>query len=270
MNDLLRFRVKEDSKVNLDEWDPDDTRPFSDDKEQGRDRLQHLCSLLRDLQEVLYAERKHKVLIVLQGMDTAGKDGVIKSVFKEVNPQGLVIKSFGVPSEEELSRDYLWRIHKNAPEKGKITIFNRSHYEDVLVVRVNGLISHETWKKRYVQIRDFERTLHEEGATILKFFLHIDKKEQKERIQKRLDDPEKNWKFNPGDLKARALWREYMKAYEDAISNTSAPWAPWHIIPANNKWRRDLIVASLIADALDQLNMKYPKLDFDPKGVVID
>lgn len=270
MNQLLRYRIEQGSRIKLDEWDPNDTRPFSDDKQEGRDRLNHLCSLLRDLQEVLFAERKHKVLVVLQGMDTSGKDGTIKSVFKEVNPQGLIVKSYKVPSEEELSHDYLWRIHQYAPENGKITIFNRSHYEDVLVVRVHGIVSHETCKKRYAQIRDFERMLHEEGALILKFFLHIDKEEQKERFQKRLDNPEKNWKFNLGDLKERALWPDYMKAYEDAISNTSTPWAPWHIIPSNNKWRRDLIIASLIVDALESLDMKYPKTDFNPKEIVID
>lgn len=269
MKELLRYRVDPDSKVNLEEWDPKDARAFSDDKEEGRERLHHICNRLCDLQEVLYAERKHKVLIVLQGMDTAGKDGTIKSVFKEVNPQGLVIKSFKVPSDEELSHDYLWRIHKYAPEKGKITIFNRSHYEDVLVVRVHKIVSLETCKKRYAQINEFERMLHEEGATILKFFLHIDKEEQKERLQKRLDNPDKNWKFNPGDLKERSLWPEYMKAYEDAISHTSSPWAPWHIIPSNTKWRRDIIVAGLIVDALENLDMKYPAADFNPGDIVI-
>jgi PPK2 family polyphosphate:nucleotide phosphotransferase len=270
MKELLKYRIEPGSRIKLDELDPNDTRAFSDDKQEGRDLLHRLCIRLGELQEVLYAERKHKVLIVLQGMDTAGKDGVIKSVFKEVNPQGLFIKSFKVPSEEELSHDYLWRIHHFAPEKGKITIFNRSHYEDVLVVRVHGIVSPETCKKRYAQINDFERMLYEEGVTILKFFLHIDKDEQRQRLQKRLDDPEKNWKFNPGDLKERALWREYMKAYEDAISHTSAPHAPWHIIPSNAKWRRDLIVSSLIAGALERLNMKFPKPDFNPGDITID
>jgi PPK2 family polyphosphate:nucleotide phosphotransferase len=219
---------------------------------------------------VLYAEHKHKVLVVLQAMDTGGKDGVISHVFEGVNPQGVRVASFKVPSEEELSHDYLWRIHQQVPGKGELVIFNRSHYEDVLVVRVHNLAPEAVWSRRYEQINHFEKMLADEGTLILKFFLHISKDEQKERLQARLDEPDKRWKFRIGDLKERALWQEYTQAYEDVLSKTSTHWAPWYVVPANRKWYRDLVIGTVLVDALKNLHMKYPQPEEDLDQVKID
>jgi PPK2 family polyphosphate:nucleotide phosphotransferase len=192
-------------------------------------------------------------------MDTGGKDGTIRHVFEGVNPSGVRVASFKVPTNEELDHDYLWRVHKQTPGKGEIVIFNRSHYEDVLVVRVHKLVPKSVWSKRYAQINDFERMLVEEGTTILKFFLHIDKEEQKSRLQARLDTPNKQWKFSVGDLAERKLWPEYLEAYQDAISSTSSEWAPWYIVPANRKWYRNLVIANIIIQTLTNLKMYYPE-----------
>jgi PPK2 family polyphosphate:nucleotide phosphotransferase len=256
---MERYRVVPGSLVNLDEWDPDDDKAYDGDKEDANQRLEELNDELEAMQELLYAEHKHKLLVVLQATDTGGKDGTIRHVFEGVNPQGVRVASFKVPTAEELDHDYLWRAHRQVPGKGEIVIFNRSHYEDVLIVRVHNLVSPEVWGRRYAQINDFERILSEEGTSILKFFLHIDKDEQKERLQARLDEREKRWKFNVADLKERELWSDYQKAYEDMLSKTSTKWAPWYIIPANHKWYRNLVVASLIVSTLKSLDMKYPE-----------
>ena len=265
-----RYRVKPGSRVDLSEWDPSDKGAFPEGKNEGRKRLLGLNQRLEELQELLYAEHKHKVLIVLQAMDTGGKDGTIRHVFEGVNPQGVRVASFKKPTPEELDHDFLWRVHKQVPAKGEIVIFNRSHYEDVLVVRVHNLAPKEVWSKRYDHINGFERTLVDEGTTILKFFLYIDLDEQKERLQARLDEPNKRWKFNPDDLEDRKLWPKYVKAYEETISKTSTSWAPWHIIPANRKWYRNLVVGTVVIEALEDLNMRHPEPQFDPADIRIE
>jgi len=254
----------------LSEWDPNDKSGFPNGKDEGRERLLELNQELEELQELLYAEHKHKMLIVLQAMDAGGKDGTIRHVFEGVNPQGVRVAGFKKPSAEEMAHDYLWRVHAHTPGKGEIVIFNRSHYEDVLVVRVHNLAPKEVWSRRYDHINDFERLLADEGTTILKFFLRIDLDEQKERFQARLDEPRKHWKFNPNDLKERKLWPDYIEAYEDAISKTSTDWAPWYVVPANRKWYRNIVIGSAIVETLKGLNMRHPEPDFDPADIVIE
>jgi len=265
---MKQYQVKPDTKVNLSKWDPNDKGDKS--KEDVLAETEDLNKKLQDLQELLYAEHKHKVLIVLQAMDTGGKDGVISHVFEGVNPQGVRVANFKVPTEEELDHDYLWRVHKQVPGKGEMMIFNRSHYEELLVVRVHNIVPPEAWKKHFEQINQFERMLAEEGTTILKFYLHIDRDEQKERLQARLDDPSKRWKFRLGDLEDRKLWPAYMEAYEDVLSKTSTDFAPWYIVPANHKWYRNLIISSVIVDALEGLKMKFPAPEENLNGVVIE
>lgn len=267
---MQQYKVKPDSKVDLSKWNPNDTGEFKGGKEAGLAEAGKLTARLGELQELLYAEGKHKVLVVLQAMDTGGKDGAIRRVFSGVNPQGVHVASFKVPTPEELAHDFLWRVHKVVPGKGEMTIFNRSHYEDVLVVRVHNLVPPEVWRQRYDQINDFERLLAETGTTILKFYLHIDLDEQKERLQARLDDPAKHWKFRLGDLKERKRWPDYMEAYDDALSKTSTPYAPWYIIPANRKWYRDLVISSILVETLESLDMKFPPPEEDLTGVVIE
>ena len=267
---MKQYLVKPGSKVELSEWDPNDTGDFKGGKEKGLAEVAKLDRKLDELQELLYAGHKHKLLIVLQAMDSGGKDGTIRHVFEGVNPQGVRVASFKVPTAEELDHDYLWRIHKEVPGAGEMVIFNRSHYEDVLVVRVHNLITPEVCKQRYDQINAFERLLTETGTTILKFFLHIDSDEQKKRLQARLDDPSKHWKFNPLDLKERKLWPEYMKAYEEALAKTSTDYAPWYIVPSNHKWYRDLMIASRLVETLEDLKMKYPAPAEDLDGVVVE
>ncbi len=258
-----QHRIKPGQKVELNQYDPDDKSGWNRDKDSALAKMAELRLQLDELQEVLYAENKHKILIVLQAMDTAGKDGTIRSVFAGVNPQGVRVASFKVPSVIELAHDFLWRIHAQAPGKGEIVIFNRSHYEDVLVVRVHKLAPESVWKKRFDQINEFERTLVEEGTTILKFFLHIDLKTQKERLLERLDDPKKQWKLSSSDLPERKLWPDYMQAYNDVLSKTSTEWAPWYLVPANHNWYRNLVVASEIVDALKGLNPQFPSSELD-------
>jgi PPK2 family polyphosphate:nucleotide phosphotransferase len=265
-----RYRVKPGSQVKLKDWDSGDSGAFGGGKKKAEERLLALHREMDNLQETLYAEHKHKALIILQGMDTSGKDGAIRNVFKGVNPQGVRVAGFKVPTDEELDHDYLWRVHRQAPAKGEIVIFNRSHYEDVLVVRVHELAPREVWSRRYAHINAFERMLAEEGTTILKFFLHIDEEEQKKRLQARLDDPQKRWKFNVDDLKERKLWPRYMEAYEDALSETSSDWAPWYIVPANRKWYRNLVVASVIVRTLKDLRLKYPERKEDLDSISIE
>ncbi len=262
--------VKPGTKVNLSKWDPNDTGDFKGGKEAGLAAIEKLNAKLETLQELLFAQHKHKVLVVLQALDTGGKDGAIRRVFDGVNPAGVRVASFKAPTEDELDHDFLWRIHKQVPGKGEMVIFNRSHYEDVLVVRVHDIVPLEVWKKRFDQINEFERTLAENGTTILKFYLHIDKDEQKERLQARLDDPNKRWKFRLGDLEERKLWPDYMQAYEDVLSKTSTDHAPWYIVPANRKWFRDLVISSALVDTLEGLKMKYPPSEENLAGIVIE
>ena len=266
---MKHYLVKPGEKVDLDKIDPNDTYYFDGEKEEGKAELPKLNARMEELQELLYAEHKHKILIVLQAMDAGGKDGTIRHVFEGVNPQGVKVASFKVPTSIELAHDYLWRIHRHTPGKGEIVIFNRSHYEDVLVVRVHEFVPKSVWSRRYQHIRDFERILAEEGTTILKFYLHIDREEQKERFQARLDTPHKQWKFSMGDLKERKLWDNYMEAFQDALSETSTKWAPWHIIPANRKWYRNLIISRIIIEKLESLNMQYPQPEENLDDVVI-
>lgn len=266
---MEKYRVKLGSHVDLNQWDPDDLGDYEGEKGEAKERLDDLNDRLEELQELLYAEHKHKLLIVLQATDTGGKDGTIRHVFDGVNPQGVKVANFKVPTRIELDHDYLWRVHPHVPGKGEIVIFNRSHYEDVLVVRVHNLVPASVWEKRFDQINNFERMLAEEGTTILKFYLHISKDEQKERLQARLDDPHKHWKFSLGDLDERKLWQDYMRAYEDALSLTSTAWAPWFIIPANHKWYRNYVIASILVETLDGLGMDYPTPSEDLSNVVI-
>jgi PPK2 family polyphosphate:nucleotide phosphotransferase len=267
---MKQYLVKPESKVKLSAWDPNDTGSFKGGKKQGLAQLEKLNDKLESLQELLFAQHKHKVLILLQAMDTGGKDGVIRRVFDGVNPSGVRVVSFKAPTPEELAHDFLWRVRKGVPDIGEMVIFNRSQYEDVLVVRVHNLVPPEVWGARFEQINEFERELAENGTTILKFYLHIDADEQKERLQARLDDPAKRWKFRLGDLKERKLWPDYMKAYEDVLSKTSTEAAPWYIVPANRKWFRDLVISSVLVETLESLKMKYPESAENLDGVVIE
>ena len=255
---MKKYLVRPGQTVTLAAVDPDDTH-LAKDREHAGARFEALQARLADLQEMLFAGHARKVLIVLQGMDTAGKDGAIRHVAGSFNPQGVRVVSFRQPTLEELDHDFLWRVHRQVPGAGEVVVFNRSHYEDVIVVRVHQLVPKDVWKRRYEQINAFEQMLSANGTLILKFFLHIDKKEQRERLVKRLEDPTKCWKFKEADLKERKLWRDYQSAYEEALSKTSTSWAPWHIVPANHKWYRNYVVGSIVVDALESLDLKYPK-----------
>jgi PPK2 family polyphosphate:nucleotide phosphotransferase len=244
------------SKVDLSDYDPDYHADY--DKESAAPEYEKLQERLVELQEILFAQGTQALLVILQAMDTGGKDGTIKAAFRDVNPQGVNIASFKQPSAEELAHDFLWRIHKRTPEKGQIGIFNRSHYEDVLVVRVNNLVPKARWEKYYEHINAFEKVLADNGTRILKFYLHISKEEQKERLQARLDDPSKHWKFAKGDLGVREQWDDYMKAYEVLLTKCNTEYAPWHIIPANRKWYRNLIITRTIVESLETMDLKYP------------
>ncbi|NNF65184.1 MAG: polyphosphate kinase 2 family protein [Acidimicrobiia bacterium] len=265
-----RYRVTPGSTVNLADHDPGDRSEFKGNKSAGKKRQAELAGQLADLQRLLWAEDKHKVLIVFQAMDTAGKDGTIRKLLARTNPQGVKVANFKKPTPKELSHDYLWRVHPHAPATGEIGVFNRSHYEDVLVVRVLDLVPEQRWSRRYEHIADFEQLLADEGTTIIKFYLHIDLDTQKERLQARLDDPEKRWKFNVGDLDHRGLWPEYMAAYEAAISKTSTEDAPWYVIPSNRKWYRNLMVTQIVVDTLRGLDMEWPEPEEGLDDVVID
>ena len=267
---MKSYRVKPGQKIDLNDFDPSDASGFKGGKKDAQDEQLNLTRQLITLQELLYAEHRHKVLIVLQAMDTGGKDGTISHVFEGVNPQGVRVAGFKEPTPIEMDHDYLWRIHQQMPGKGEIVIFNRSHYEDVLIVRVHELVPPEVWKQRYEQINAFEKMLSEEGTTILKFFLNISPEEQKQRLIDRLKDKTKQWKFNPGDLKERQLWKKYMQAYEDVLSRTSTDYAPWYIVPGNRKWYRDWVVTTTIIDALKDLDMKYPTPGFDVDATLKD
>jgi PPK2 family polyphosphate:nucleotide phosphotransferase len=255
--DYPGYRVEPGESVSLATVDPGETQQYKKKKDVARE-LEKQRRRIQDLQERLYAENQQGLLIVLQALDTGGKDGTIKHVFSGVNPQGCRVSSFKIPSPEEANHDFLWRYHKSVPARGRIGIFNRSHYEDVLVVRVKNLVPEEVWRERYEQINAFERNLTLEGITVLKFFLHISRDEQKRRLQRRLDNPNKRWKFSSDDLKERALWDAYQQAFEDALSKCSTEHAPWYVVPANKKWYRNLVVASTIADTLEAMDPQYP------------
>ncbi|MGE3249459.1 MAG: polyphosphate kinase 2 family protein [Hyphomonadaceae bacterium] len=241
-----------------------------ENKEEGAASLKRDASEIDALQDRLWAEGGRALLVVLQGIDTSGKDGTVRGVFNQCGPLGVCVTPFGRPSEEELAHDYLWRVHKAAPKKGMIGIFNRSHYEDVLVVKVRKLAPADAVEERYEQINAFEKHLTENNVTILKFMLHISKDEQRERLQERLDDPAKHWKFNPGDLEDRALWDKYAEAYETALTRCSTKQAPWRVVPADKKWRRNAIIASVVRGTLEEMNPAYPPADFDPAKIKID
>ncbi len=260
--------VEPGHRIRLATLDPGATHGF--DKVTAGVETKKQLDRLSDLQDRIWAEAKRSVLVVLQGIDAAGKDGTIKKVMEAFNPQGCPVSSFKVPSTDELAHDYLWRVHKRVPGKGEIGVFNRSHYEDVLVVRVHGLVPRTVWSKRYGQINDWERMLSESGTTIVKFFLSIDRDEQRQRFQARYDDPTRRWKFSLGDLEERKHWDDYQAAFDEALSKTSTAWAPWYVIPANQKWFRNLAVSTILADTLAGLEPAYPPEPDLPKGLVIE
>jgi PPK2 family polyphosphate:nucleotide phosphotransferase len=258
LNFSRKLAAPTDQKIKLDNYDPADTLGHQNDV-KTEDKLEKTLKRLDELQDLFYAVKKRALLMVLQGMDAAGKDGTIRHVMSGVSPQGCSVTSFKVPNTEELAHDFLWRIHKAVPEKGMFGIFNRSHYEDVLVVRVHKLIPKEVWKARYEEINRFEKNLSENDITILKFFLHISKEEQKRRFDERLTDPRKKWKFSKADARERKLWDDYVTAYEAALSHCSTEYAPWYIIPSDHKWFRNLAVSRIIVETLEGLDMQYPQ-----------
>jgi PPK2 family polyphosphate:nucleotide phosphotransferase len=261
--------VKPGSQVSLKDIDPADTGSYksAEDAEQTLEKLQ---KELAKLQYLLYADTRWAVLIVLQGTDTSGKDGTIRHVMSSVSPLGVQVAAFKAPNEEELGHDFLWRVHNKVPRRGYIGVFNRSHYEDVLVVRVHDLVPKKVWKARYDQINHFERMLVKSHTVVLKFFLHISKEEQAKRLRERLDDPTHNWKLSLKDVEERRYWSAYRKAYEEALSKCSTKWAPWHIVPADHKWYRNLVVAEEIVRALKELDLQFPKPTIDLSKIVIE
>ena len=239
-------------------------------KKVAYERIAENVVVMADLAKKLYAENSRSILLVLQGMDTAGKDGTIRSVMRGMNPTSCQVVSFKKPSEEELDHDFLWRVHQRVPRRGNIGIFNRSHYEDVLIVRVHSLVPEARWKERYKLINHFEESLHETETTIVKCFLHISKDTQRERLQARIDDESKHWKFNMGDLEERKLWDDYQEAYEAALDKCNTKHSPWHIIPSDKKWCRNLVVSELLRDTLERLDPKYPEPEADYDGLVVE
>jgi PPK2 family polyphosphate:nucleotide phosphotransferase len=263
-----QYRVQLGEKVCLADIDPDISEDYKKKKDVESELEKHR-QRISVLQQRLYAENQRSLLIVLQAMDTGGKDGTIKHVFSGVNPQGCQVWSFKKPSDEEASHDFLWRYHHRAPQRGMITIFNRSHYEDVLIVRVKNLVEEDVWRKRYHTINEFEQMLTLSKITVVKFFLHISKDEQKRRLESRLENPDKRWKFSSNDLKERRLWDKYQEAFEEAISNCSTDYAPWYVVPANKKWYRNLVIARTLADTLEAMNPQYPPIEPDLDKIVI-
>ena len=257
---MKEYMVRPGEAARIDARDPGGAPGFDGGKERGLKRLEKLTSRLEELQDLLYADRHHALLVVLQGMDSAGKDGTIRRVFSGVNPEGVRVASFKVPSQLEADHDFLWRAHQQVPALGEMVLFNRSHYEDVLITRVHGRISRPVWERRYGEINSFERSLSEEGTTILKFFLHLSRGEQKRRLKERLDDRTKQWKFRESDIEERRRWPEYMVAYEEALTKTSTRWAPWFVVPSDRRWLRDLIVSQQIVRTLEGFRMSYPAL----------
>jgi len=266
MNVAKHCIVKPGSKFRLKDRDPDDTLGIR----RNDQKHEKTIARLRELQHLLYADRRYALLIVLQALDAGGKDGTIRHVMSGVNPQGCEVTSFKAPSSTDLAHDYLWRIHQAVPQRGNIGIFNRSHYEDVLVVRVHRFVPEEVWQHRYRQINDFERMLTQNGVTILKFFLHISKDEQKRRFEARMKDTSRNWKLSLPDFEERQHWNEYQEAYQDALRKCSTEWAPWFVVPSNRKWLRNHIIADLIVKALDDMKLKYPAPTVDISKVVLE
>lgn len=275
--DINEFRIKEGKTVKLRDFKTNGTGKF-DSKEDAAGKLEENIERMAEMQDKLYAQDRYSLLVILQAMDTAGKDGVIKHVMIGLNPQGTYVQSFKQPSVEELDHDYLWRVNKHLPERGRIGIFNRSYYEEVLVVKVHNLVQNQQipdefktdkiWEERYRQIRDYERYLTENGTVIVKIFLHISKEEQKERLLKRIDEPSKNWKFSAGDLAEREYWDQYQECYEQAISHTSTNRAPWFVIPADKKWFARLAVSEIIVRTLQDLKLDYPSVSDEQHRVI--
>lgn len=257
--------VKPGSKIKLDKLDPGDT--FGYDKKDSADLLAKNIERLSALQYMLYAEGRRSLLVVLQGIDAGGKDGTIRHVMSGLNPQGVDVTSFKVPEGAEKRHDYLWRVHNAVPEWGKMGIFNRSHYEDVLVVRVHDLVPKKVWSERYEQINDFERMLSACGVHIVKFLLYISKGEQEKRFRERIEDKQKNWKFSPADIKERGYWDQYIEAYQEMLRKCSKHHAPWYVIPANNKWFRNFAVSQILGDTLESMDLKFPKPAAGLKGI---
>jgi PPK2 family polyphosphate:nucleotide phosphotransferase len=266
--DYPTYRVEPGKHVRLADIDPADTGGYND-KDDVEDELDMLQDRLYHLQERLFAEGKQSLLVVMQAMDTGGKDGAIKGVFRGVNPQGCQVWPFKVPTEEEMAHDFLWRVHAKAPRKGQITIFNRSHYEDVVIVRVKSFVPEKVWQARYDTINEFEELLRTSGTRVVKFYLHISRDEQKRRLQARLDNPEKHWKFRVGDLAERERWDDYMAAYEDAINKCTTEHAPWYVVPANKKWYRNLVIARAIVDTLESMDPRFPDAEENLEGITI-
>ncbi len=264
------FRIRPGSKVRLSRFDPRDTSLAGvSDKEAARERTDYDAAIIDSLQDRLYAEGKRSLLVVLQGTDTAGKDGTVRGVFNATGPLGVTVTPFRRPSELEMAHDFLWRAHMAAPRRGYIGIFNRSHYEDVLVGRVRKLAPAAAIEQRYEQINNFEKLLSENGTTVLKFMLHISKKEQAERLEDRLTERKSLWKFNPGDLDDRKLWNEFQQAYEIMLQRCSTAHAPWHVIPSDHKWARNAAIARIVRLKLEEMNPRYPKPSWNPKSFVI-
>jgi PPK2 family polyphosphate:nucleotide phosphotransferase len=256
---MKTYMVRAGRKVDLDRFDPDDTALVKGGKVEAREKSSAIQVRLAERQTRLFARHDRKLLVIFQGMDCAGKDGAIRHIMGGFDPQGTQVVSFKQPTHVELDHDFLWRVHQHVPAKGEVAVFNRSHYEDVLIVRVHELVPAAVWKARYEHINAFERLLSDTGTVILKFFLHISKEEQRIRLQARVNDPTKCWKFNPEDLNERKRWADYQRAYEDALSKTSTEWAPWYVVPANNKWYRNYVVSSILVDVLEKQRLKYPK-----------
>lgn len=262
-------RIEPGTSVNLSAISADGKALYKHGRSQAKQEFKAYRKELAEWQNRWYAEGKRKLLIVFQALDAGGKDGTIRRVFAGVNPQGVRVSSFKAPTKEELAHDYLWRIHKVVPAAGMIGIFNRSHYEDVLVVRVHDIVPESVWRPRYEQINQFEKLLADTGTTILKFYLHISADEQAERFQERLDEPNKHWKFDPEDLEKRKLWNQYIEAFEEAISRCSTPHAPWYVIPANQKWYRNWVISRILVETMRDINPQYPTTDLDPSQYTI-
>lgn len=263
------FTFKPGSKINLADF-PSRVEETEFDKQSAREQITRNAAEMADLARCLYAENRRSILLVLQGMDTAGKDGTIRAVMRGMNPRSCQVVSFKVPSQEEIDHDFLWRVHKAAPRKGHVGIFNRSHYEDVLIVRVHELVPREVWSNRYELINDFEKLLTECGTSVVKCFLHVSYEEQRERLQARVDEPRSRWKFNRGDLSERKLWPEYQAAYEDALIRCNTKRAPWYIVPSDRKWYRNLVVSELMLNTMKELNPKFPEPKEDYSGIVVE
>jgi PPK2 family polyphosphate:nucleotide phosphotransferase len=267
VNVLDKHRVKPNSRLRLHSIPTNVTGGLKED--DAKEELKKLLKRMEDLHELMYADGRQSLLVVLQAMDTAGKDSTIKSVFTGFNPIGCSVTAFKAPNDTEKKHDFLWRIHQHAPRRGHISIFNRSHYEDVLIVRVKKLVPAKQVEKRYAHINAFEKMLHDEGTRIVKFYLHISKEYQKERLIRRLSMPDKLWKFDPNDLVERKLWPQYRRAYEEAMQRCSTPDAPWYIIPSETRWYRDLLIARVLVQTMESMKMKYPKPTFDPNKIRI-